>query len=180
MVLYLKELKITDVLAVDFLDQPDKYGLVEACKQLFLLGALDADGNITPQGRQLAKIPVEPALGRVLLAATAAGDILPEVLTIVAMLGKKGQNPMKAGPLKQRPISIASTVYRAWASIRYRDLNPWAEEWCHEQFRGGRPRGETKDLTVEDGVDLEDAHLDGVCLYGSVRARRRKSERADA
>ena len=58
MVLYLKELKITDVLAVDFLDQPDKYGLVEACKQLFLLGALDADGKITPQGRQLAKIPV--------------------------------------------------------------------------------------------------------------------------
>ena len=78
-----------DVLAVDFLDQPDKFGLVEACKQLYLLGALDADGEITTQGRQMAKIPVEPALGRVLLAAAAAGDILGDVVTIVAMLGSE-------------------------------------------------------------------------------------------
>lgn len=85
----MKELGLKDVLGVDFLDQPDKFGLVEACKQLYLLGALDADGDITTQGRQMAKIPVEPALGRVLLAAAAAGDILGDVVTIVAMLGSE-------------------------------------------------------------------------------------------
>jgi HrpA-like RNA helicase len=83
---YMKELAIEDVLGVDFLDPPDRDGLVQACKQLFLLGALDRDGAITKQGRQIAKIPVEPALGRALLAA-AAGDVLPETLTVVAMLG---------------------------------------------------------------------------------------------
>eukprot|EP01052_Picozoa_sp_SAG31_P040809 SAG31_NODE_6012_length_2215_cov_1.166352_1_plen_76_part_00 len=51
-VLFLKDLKINDVLQVDFLDPPDKIGIVQACKQLFYLDALDADGRITSQVRQ--------------------------------------------------------------------------------------------------------------------------------
>ena len=85
-VLYLKELGLTDVLDVDFLDPPEKYGLVAACKQLFLLGALDPVGQITQLGKQMAKVPVEPALARALLAAIA-GDVLTEVATVVALLG---------------------------------------------------------------------------------------------
>ena len=51
-VLFLKDLKIDNVLAVDFLDPPDQLGMVQACKQLYLLGALDADGGLTDQARQ--------------------------------------------------------------------------------------------------------------------------------
>ena len=151
MVLYLKELKITDVLAVDFLDQPDKYGLVEACKQLFLLGALDADGNITPQGRQLAKIPVEPALGRVLLAATAAGDILPEVLTIVAMLGSEEGGGVWVRPhgevSKRREADITRAHFardKLGDQIAFLRLyDDWeragrSSRWCSERFVHGR------------------------------------------
>ena len=51
-VLFLKDLKINDVLNVDFLDAPGKLGIIQACKQLYLLGALDADGQLTAQARR--------------------------------------------------------------------------------------------------------------------------------
>ena len=39
---------------------------------------------------------------------------------IIAMLAKAGQDPLKAGPLKQRPVSVASVIYRAYSSLRYK------------------------------------------------------------
>ena len=65
------------------------------------------------------------------------------------MLAKAGQGPLEAGPLKQRPVSVASVLYRAYASIRYQHLCPWMGSWIHPNFRGGVPGGDCKDLTLE-------------------------------
>jgi hypothetical protein len=48
-------------------------GLEEALTRLYVLDALDADGDITPVGRQMANLPLEPALARALLAAHELG-----------------------------------------------------------------------------------------------------------
>ncbi len=53
------------------------------------------------------------------------------------MLAKVGQDPLKAGPLKQTPVSVASVLYRAYSSLRYKHLWPWMESWVHPCFRGG-------------------------------------------
>ena len=37
---------------------------------------------------------------------------------MVTMLAKVGQNPLEAGPLKQRPVSVASVLYKAYSSVR--------------------------------------------------------------
>ncbi len=71
---------------------------------------------------------------------------------IVAMLPKAGQNPLEAGPLKQRPVSVASVLYRVYASGRYQHLSPWMMSWIHPNFRGGILQGDCRDLTVEIGV----------------------------
>ena len=63
-------------------------------------------------------------------------------------MAKAGQNPLEAGPLKQRPVSVASILDRAYFSVRYRHLAPWMVKWRHPFFRGGIPGGDTKDLTV--------------------------------
>ena len=73
------------------------------------------------------------------------------------MLAKQGQDPLAAGPLKQRPVSVASVLYRDYANIRYQHLCPWMESWIHPNFPGGVPGGDCKDLTLEMGLDLEEA-----------------------
>ena len=59
--------------------------MLRALEQLYALGALDAAGQLTaPLGRQLARLPTDPTLGRVLLAATAVG-MAPDAIAVVAM-----------------------------------------------------------------------------------------------
>jgi hypothetical protein len=43
--------------------------LEEALKQLYVLDAIDSHGHITPLGRTMAGLPLEPSLARALLAA---------------------------------------------------------------------------------------------------------------
>lgn len=59
--------------------------LEDALRQLYLLEAIDASGAITQLGRHMAHLPLEPPLGRTLIAAQELG-CLSEALTIVAML----------------------------------------------------------------------------------------------
>lgn len=56
-----------------------------ALKQLWVLDALDIDGGITPLGRQMVSLPLEPSLARALIAATQLG-CLSQATTAAAML----------------------------------------------------------------------------------------------
>jgi ATP-dependent RNA helicase DHX8/PRP22 len=47
--------------------------LCEALRQLYVLDALDIDGGITPTGKAMAALPLEPALARALLEAHKLG-----------------------------------------------------------------------------------------------------------
>ena len=38
---------------------------------------------------------------------------------------------LAAGPADQRPISVATFIYRLWATIRAKDLGVWQEQWAH-------------------------------------------------
>ena len=59
--------------------------LEDALRQLYILDCLDADGRITALGRRLAKLPLDPSLGRVLAAAAEMG-CLDQALSLCAML----------------------------------------------------------------------------------------------
>lgn len=85
---------------------------------------------------------------------------------ITALLAKAGQDPLTAGPLKQRPVTVASVLYRRYSSLRYKHLCAWMEKWLHPNFRGGVPGGECRDLTLEVGLDLEEAALEQEPLWG--------------
>ena len=53
-----------------------------------VLGALDAEEVLTPLGRHLAQLPMEPRLGKLLVTATFMG-CLSSALTIAACLSFK-------------------------------------------------------------------------------------------
>lgn len=61
------------------------FALEDALRQLFILDCLDEDGDLTPTGKLLAKLPLDPSLGRVLVAAAHSG-CLESALSVCAML----------------------------------------------------------------------------------------------
>ncbi|KIW02835.1 uncharacterized protein PV09_05892 [Verruconis gallopava] len=78
---------VDDVVGFPWLDPPPREALEKALMQLFHLGALDENGQITDIGRTIAKLPLTPTLGRVLVeAARPERDCLPEMIDIVAAL----------------------------------------------------------------------------------------------
>lgn len=55
-----------------------------ALEQLIALGALEGSGNLTELGEGLAKLPVEPTMGKVLLTAVK-NECIPAALAALAM-----------------------------------------------------------------------------------------------
>ena len=88
-ILQLTSLNLGDVANFPYLEAPDAGMIRDGYKLLFELGAVTkAKGNnikITQIGRQLANLPIDPRLGRMLLSAKEFG-VLDEVLVIVSAL----------------------------------------------------------------------------------------------
>jgi len=84
-ILRMKSLRLGDVEDFPFLDAPNASAIAEGYRVLEELGALDEERNLTPLGKQLARFPLDPRIGRMILAG-AEQRCLPEVLVIAAAL----------------------------------------------------------------------------------------------
>ncbi|KAK4533702.1 hypothetical protein CCYA_CCYA18G4584 [Cyanidiococcus yangmingshanensis] len=135
---------------VRFLDPPPVPALVVAMQHLWTLTALDGiTGRLTAVGERLAVLPLEPRLGRFLLAGIDLG-CPDEVLTIVAMLSVGAGESSAGGDVFARPkdpleridaerahqqfsssagdVHRLLRVYMAWAASSY------SSEWCDANF----------------------------------------------
>jgi ATP-dependent helicase HrpB len=65
---------VRDPAALDFLDPPPAAAIAEAQTLLADLGAVDAQGRITPDGKSLRQLPLPPRLARMVVDAAAAGE----------------------------------------------------------------------------------------------------------
>ena len=77
-----------DLGAVDafpFLEPPAPRAIADGYQLLQELGAVDAARALTPLGRELARLPLDPRIGRIVLAARDGG-CLPEALVIASAL----------------------------------------------------------------------------------------------
>ncbi len=81
-----------------FVDPPDSRLISDGYRLLRELGALSPEGELTPLGRRLARLPVDPRIARMLVAAGELG-CLREVLVIAAALSV--QDPRER-PLERR------------------------------------------------------------------------------
>ena len=64
-----------DALALPWLTPPPVHGLVAARQLLLSLGAIDEKGIITPLGRKMSALPCHPRISRMILRASALGDV---------------------------------------------------------------------------------------------------------
>jgi ATP-dependent helicase HrpA len=85
-ILRMKVLRLGDIEHFPFLDPPQPRAITEGYRVLEELGATSEDGELTPMGEQLGKLPLDPRLGRMILGARDEGA-LREVLVIAAALG---------------------------------------------------------------------------------------------
>jgi ATP-dependent helicase HrpA len=84
-VLQMLHLNIGDIRKFPFVEAPDKKFISDAYRLLEELQAINSKGQLTPMGRKLAALPLDPRLGRMVLEAQKQGA-LREILIIVAAL----------------------------------------------------------------------------------------------
>ncbi len=134
-----------------FLEPPDERAIADGWQQLVELGAVEegADGQrrLTATGRQMARLPVDVKLSRMLVAAQAHG-VLRAMLPIAAFLGV--QDPRERPPEAREaadnahaqfadPRSEFVGILRLWQA--YDDAHgeltqSKLRDWCGKRFLG--------------------------------------------
>lgn len=84
-ILQMSALKLGEVQDFPFLDPPDARSIRDGVQLLQELGAFDSSGALTEVGKRLARLPLDPRIGRMILAAHDE-NCVREVLVIAAAL----------------------------------------------------------------------------------------------
>jgi ATP-dependent helicase HrpA len=138
-ILQMKILKFGDIEAFPFLDPPDRRLIKDGYRILEEIGAVDGERRVSRIGRQIARLPVDPRIGRMLLTA-AHGHCLDELLVIGAALGV--QDPRERPMDRQQAADEAHRRFRHEESDFLTLLNLWRhlQEQRHHlskrKFRG--------------------------------------------
>ena len=129
-ILQMCALRLGEVADFPFIDPPDRRLINDGFKLLFELGAVDAQHQISKLGKQLARLPIDPRLGRMILAAQNEGA-LSEVLIITSALAI--QDPRERPLDKQQAADEKHRRFRDPGSDFISLLNLW--RYYHEQAR---------------------------------------------
>ncbi|WP_369958960.1 ATP-dependent RNA helicase HrpA [Pseudomonas benzenivorans] len=84
-ILQMLHLRLGEIDAFPFIEPPDGKAISDGFNLLQELSAVSREGQLTPLGRQLARLPVDPRLGRMVLEGARQGS-LDEVLIIASAL----------------------------------------------------------------------------------------------
>ena len=144
-ILHAKSLGIADIESIPWLDPPRPESVREGLQTLREIEAIDASSNLTGIGRTLARWPVSPRIGRLLLAASEQG-CLNEALVVAAAL--ETQDPRVRPPEFQQdadnahqkfkdPNSDFLSLMRVWdfyQSLREKLGRSRLEKACRDSF----------------------------------------------
>ncbi|MBQ5940260.1 ATP-dependent RNA helicase HrpA [Massilia sp. AB1] len=126
-ILRMKSLRLTDVETFPFIEAPQGRAIADGYQLLQEIGAVDDTNELTPLGRKLAKLPLDPRVGRMILAALD-NHCLTEMLIVASALST--QDP------RDRPIEYqqqADEKHKKFADeksefLSYLKIWKWFEE----------------------------------------------------
>jgi len=132
-----------------FIDPPDARYVQDGYRLLAELEAVDDAREITEAGRRMARLPVDPRLARMLLAAEERGE-LRDALVIVS--GLAGQDPRLFPPEEgakaraaQEPFADGASdfvtllnLWRAWRAAGRGTSRRQAERWAEARYLSPR------------------------------------------
>ncbi|RQS07765.1 ATP-dependent RNA helicase HrpA [Burkholderia sp. Bp9002] len=122
-ILRMKSLHLTAIEAFPFLEPPPGRAIADGYQLLNELGAVDDDNALTPLGRELARLPLDPRVGRMILGARDQQS-LREVLIIASALSVQDPRDRPSEAQEQ-----ADQAHRRFADERSEFLQ-WLKIWA--------------------------------------------------
>uniref|UniRef100_A0A8C2BJR6 RNA helicase n=1 Tax=Cyprinus carpio TaxID=7962 RepID=A0A8C2BJR6_CYPCA len=165
-VLLLKSLGVQDLLLFHFMDPPPEDNMLNSMYQLWILGALDNTGSLTPTGRLMVEFPLDPALSKMLIVSCDMG-CSADILIIVSMLSVpsifyRPKVPKEESDQVREKFSVPESdhltylnVYLQWKNNNYSSI------WCNDHFihtkamrKVREVRAQLKDIMVQQKMNL--------------------------
>ncbi|MBF8781193.1 ATP-dependent RNA helicase HrpA [Pseudomonas fulva] len=108
-ILQMLHLRLGAIDAFPFIEPPDGKAISDGFNLLQELSAVNRENQLTPLGRQLARLPIDPRLGRMLLEGARQGS-LQEVLIVASALSV--QDPRERPPERQQAADQAHAQWK--------------------------------------------------------------------
>lgn len=165
-VLLLKSLGVQDLLLFHFMDPPPEDNMLNSMYQLWILGALDNTGALTPTGRLMVEFPLDPALSKMLIVScdmSCSADILiiVSMLSVPSIFYRPKGREEESDQIREKfsvPESDHLTylnVYLQWKNNNYSSI------WCNDHFihtkamrKVREVRAQLKDIMVQQKMNL--------------------------
>ncbi|XP_055504934.1 pre-mRNA-splicing factor ATP-dependent RNA helicase PRP16 [Leucoraja erinacea] len=165
-VLLLKSLGVQDLLQFHFMDPPPEDNMLNSMYQLWILGALDNTGSLTPTGRMMVEFPLDPALSKMLIVScdmSCSADVLiiVSMLSVPAIFYRPKGREEESDQMREKfavPESDHLTylnVYLQWKNNNYSTI------WSNEHFIHAKAmrkvrevRSQLKDIMVQQRMNI--------------------------
>jgi len=145
-ILRMKSLKLTDVESFPFIEPPPAKAIADGYALLQELGGLDEENRLTKVGESLARLPLDPRIGRMLVAARDLG-CLKEVMVIAAGLSvqdprERPQERQQAADEKHKLFVDEKSEFLSWwklwnwfqNAVDHKKSNKQLVDTCHAHF----------------------------------------------
>ena len=169
-ILRMATLGLGDPESFPFLDPPDTRLVNDGIRLLQELKAMDDDRRVTSLGEQIAGIPVDPRLGRMLLAASRQ-RCLTEMLVVAAFLEVQDPRERPSDAQQQAsekhalfadPRSDFNTVLTIWRTYNEQSAalsRNQLRKWCKEHFLSFLRMREWQDLHTQLSQSIAELKL---------------------
>ncbi|KAF8624805.1 hypothetical protein AX15_005694 [Amanita polypyramis BW_CC] len=181
-VLLLKSLGVKNLLEFDFMDPPPQANILNSMYQLWVLGALDNVGDLTPIGRKMSEFPMEPSMAKMLIASVEY-RCSAEMLTIVSMLSVpsvfyRPKERMEEADAAREKFNVPESdhltllnVFNQWKGHGYRD--DWAmRHFLHPKLlrKAREVRAQLEDIMKFQKMDIISGGTDYDILRKAITA----------
>jgi len=144
-ILRMKSLQLGEIEGFPFVERPEPKMISDGYKLLEELGAISSDKQLTQIGQQLARLPIDPKVGRMVLAANTNGS-LAELLVIASALSvqeprERPHEKQQAADERHKAFSDERSDFLAYL-ILWREYHRQAgklsnnklRRWCRDNF----------------------------------------------
>ena len=194
-ILQMLSLRLGNIEDFPFIEPPDGRAISDGFNLLQELSAVNREGQLTALGRQLARLPVDPRLGRMVLEAARQGS-LDELLIVTSALSV--QDPRERPMDRQQAADQAHAQWKDVDSDFAALINLWRgfeeqrqalgssalRSWCRKNFLNYMRLREwrdshrqlvliTRELKLQDGRRVDNAAGLSASMAGSGKPDRK-------
>lgn len=169
-ILQMLQLKLGDIRDFPFVDPPDTRLINDGFKLLEELGAVDTQRRMTKIGRQLARLPVDPRIARMVIEG-GQRDALREVMIIASALSvqdprERPHDKRQAADQKHKEYADEESdfmtllnLWQLWSEQREELSQSQLRRWCQKNFLSFMRLREWRDVHRQLHISIRELGL---------------------